>query len=99
GKFSVVRAADAAHKVTDHQPNDRNCSSQRKWSSRPPPSTRPPAQHPEERLDIGIGPHISIPVEVGVAGAWGLWACPGDAPEECLDGGGGADVGVAVEVG
>src|SRR5262245_13326109 len=53
----------------------------------------------EEGLDVGVGAHIAVVVEVGGAGArWG-GAVAGQAREEGLDVRVGADVPVAVEVG
>src|SRR3954471_5189473 len=61
-------------------------------------SASPAAQHPEERLDVRVGPHISIAVEVGGAGARGWRARARDAGEKSLDVTVGADVPIAVVI-
>src|SRR5690348_11709432 len=54
-------------------------------------------EHAEEGLDVGVGGHVPVAVEVGAAA--GGAAVAGEAGEEGFDVGVGAGVAVVVEVG
>src|SRR2546421_126711 len=56
-------------------------------------------QHPEERLDVRVGPGVTVAVEVRSMPPAGCTAVPAQAREEALDIRIGAHVPIPVEVG